>query len=420
MFWRRPPEAQLLRYLTPSPAGPPARISKALEQLEKLLRGNSALNLNAEFTWEGPNNNNSKGSALTLALEHPTWSNNPDLQLQLIQLLLKHEAAPLWPLEASQKSHYIMALERGRFEAAEAILERGAQLAGEDDGCYGAVMVTVFKAALSVHLLPGSEENPTLCPISSHVVAQKEPGEEREHAESENTDSNSSKSEGKRAAADEEANQLPSELSTPAMLAAAWLIESRPEERIARMQPGGAPSVVHAILAAFAEQVEDEARRKHAAASTLVTLPQPQRQFEEEHLKQQRSDAVACLLQRLWALLQLALAAGSPAVSAEVSKFPASPMRPLCDLDLVWSGVKKIATAWMPRWDRDNHCMYHPAFKSAVKAFVLAASRGLSVRSRAGEAGGSTERRVYILDSSLVERIVGFIATDQKAWVPVI
>ena len=423
MFWRRPPEAQLIRLLTFPPSGSTSRTRKALDQLRRLLKANPSLDLNGELMLETNSDSSSKGNALNLALEHPAWVSEPELQVQLIKVLLEHGAAPAWPIERSEKAHYVIALEQGAYEAAEAILERGAELAGEDDGCYGAVMVVAFRAALSVHLLPGSDKNSGICHTLTEIEHLKEGVEGNEGAIDENIEHNSSEPHVDRNSILKggEDGQLLAELTTPAMLAATWLIESCTKERVAKLQPGGAPSVVHAILAAFAEHVEEEARRKHAAAATLATLPQPQRHIEEERLKKQRSDAVACLLQRLWALLQIALAAGSPAVSADVETFPAPPLRPLCDLDLVWTGVKNFATGWMPQWNRDNHCMYHPIFKSSVKAFMLATSRGLSVRS-AEQAGSSSScvRKVYTLDSALVERIVGFMAKDQKAWIPVI
>jgi len=74
--------------------------------------------------------------------------------------------------------------------------------------------------------------------------------------------------------------------------------------------------------------------------------------------------------------------------------------------------VKNFATSWMPCWDRETHCMYHPKFKAAAKEFVLAArARGFLAR------GSSGRKETFLLDNCLVEKIVGHMADDQGAWV---
>jgi hypothetical protein len=440
MFWRKPPEAQLLKLLAANPArcsGSARADQKYISQIEKLLRAHPAIDLNAPLVCRG--HPASPELALSLVLQQPCWrGEDTQLQLQLIQLLFQHGAAPIWPKDAVEKSHYLIALENGAYDAAEKILERGATLAGDNEALYGALMMPVFRAALSVRFLPPEVDKTTQSCSSFSVLQEISNNEKRkrrvstekqqkeEEEEEQETDDVVMAEEENENDDENEEDEIPAELSTPAMLAAAWLIDSCPDDMIARLKPNGAPSVVHALLAAFAEHVEEEARRKHTATTALAHLPQPERSYEEEKLKEERSEAVARLLHRLWALLQLALAEGSPAVSAEVDSFPMPPLSPLCDLDLVWFGVKNFATAWMPEWTRDTHCMYHKNFKNSVKEFVLAASvRGLGGSGGTGGVvvkGGSCISKTpgYRLDSALVERIVGFMATDQKAWVPVV
>lgn len=431
MFWRKPPEAQLFKLLAPTSSQltfgfGSARADRTLSQIEKLLKSHPGALVNTPLVCRG--HPSSPEYALTLVLQQPCWRENFQLQLQLIELLFQYGAAPIWPKDPLKKSHYLVALENGPYDAAEKILEQAVALAGENDALFGEIMMPVFRAALSVRFLPPQVEKNTHSCSSSTVLKEKSGQEKRkrrvlaenqQNQQQENEDDEQTGDDVSMLDAEEEndnEDELPADLSTPAILGAAWLIDACPEGMIARLKPTGAPSVVHALLQVFAEHVEDEAHRKHAAVVALAHIPQPQRSIEENKLNEERSEVVARLLHRLWALLQLALSEGSPAVHAEMDSFPMPPLNPICDLDLVWSGVKNFATAWMPRWTRDNHCIYHQNFKKSVKTFVLAAStRGLG-----GGSSCSSKGPRYVLDSALVERIVGFMATDQKAWVPVV
>lgn len=463
MFWRRPPEAQLLKLLASSSSpqsdftNGSARADRTLSQIEKLLKAHPDLvHTPLVSRGGGAQPASSPEVALTLALKEPCWREDFQLQLQLIELLFQYGAAPAWPNDPRQKSHYLLALENGAYDAAEKILERGVMFAGADETLYSDLMMPVFRAALSVRLLPPETDKSTHLYCSSscslkgkcsqekrkrRVLAENHQNQQQrenqlEDVEGQLQDMSMQEPEEENDAEEEEndEDEIPAELTTPAMLAAAWLIDSCPNGMLARLKPNGAPSVVHALLAAFAEHVEEEAHRKHTASAALAHIPQPQRSIEEERLKAERSESVARLLHRLWALLQLALAEGSPAVSVDVDSFPMPPQNPICDLDLVWTGVKNFATAWMPGcWTRETHCLYHKNFKDSVQTFVLAAStRGLG--SDGGGSGGGLgdssaplnkgavikAPKRYVLDSALVERIVGFMATDQKAWVPVV
>jgi len=423
MFWRKPAEAQLKKLLAANPAwGARAdQRKRTLTQIEKLLRAHPTLNLNTPLVCRG--RAASSELALTLALKQPCWREDLELQLQLIQLLFQHGAAPVWPKSPVEKSHYLLALENGAYDVAEKILERGATLAGHDEKLYGDLIMPVCRAALSVRFLP-SEGEKTMHYCSSFNSIKEIPTAQKKNRRilAENKEEEGAENLQPRdvsMTAKDEEEELPAELSTPAMLAAAWLIDFCPDGMISRLKPNGAPSVVHALLAAFAEQVEDEAHRKHAATLALAHLPQSERLIQEEVLKSERSETVSQLLHRLWALIQLALAEGSPAVPAETDSFPMPPLNHICDLDLVWSGVKNFATAWMPQWTRDAHCMYHNRFKDSVKAFLMASSvRGLDGGGRTIK-GGSCNKTNHRLDSGLAEKIVGYMATDQKAWVPV-
>ncbi|KAG7670551.1 hypothetical protein Ndes2526B_g00317 [Nannochloris sp. 'desiccata'] len=427
MFWRKPPEAQLIKLLAANPAGSARADQKnrTLSQILKLLKAHPALNLNTPLVYQG--HAASPELALTLALKQPCWREDTQLQLQLIQLLFQHGAAPVWPKHPEEKSHYLIALENGAYDAAEKILERGATLAGHDEKLYEDLLMPVFRAALSVRFLPPEVEKTThncsSFSLSKEISSTEKKNKKRILENKKEEEDQQQSGDVSMAEKIEEDDELPAELSTPAMLAAAWIIDSCPDGMIARLKPNGAPSVVHALLAAFAEQVEEEAHRKHAATVALAHLPQPERSVQEEALKSERSEAVSRLLHRLWALIQLALAEGSPAVPAETDHFPMPPLNPLCDLDLVWSGVKNFATAWMPQWARDTHCMYHKRFKDSANTFVLAASvRGLGGSGGGGGSikGGSCNKTNYRLDSALVEKVVGFMAADQKAWIPVV
>lgn len=422
MFWRKPAEAQLIKKLAANPAGTAGADQKKriISQIEKLLKEHPAINLNTPLVCRG--HAASPELALTLALKQPCWREDTQLQLQLIQLLFQHGAAPIWPKNPLQKSHYLIALENGAYDAAEKILKRGAMLARHDEKLFGDLLMLVCRAALSVRFLPPEAENTThYCSsfTSSKEISTAEKRKKRILAE--NKKEKNLQRAGDVLMAEENEEELFAELSTPAMLAAAWLINYCPDGMIARSKPNGAPSVVHALLAVFAEQVEEEAHRKHAATVALAHLPQPERSIQEEALKSERSETVSQLLHRLWALIQLTLAEGSPAVPADTDSFPMPPLNHICDLNLVWSGVKNFATAWMPHWTRDAHCMYHHRFKDSVKTFVLAASvRGLGGNfGGSGSIKGSCNRTQYRLDSALVEKIVRCMATDQKAWVPV-
>jgi hypothetical protein len=202
------------------------------------------------------------------------------------------------------------------------------------------------------------------------------------------------------------------------MLAAARLLErAGPPARVRRLRPGGARSVTHAILRAFAEHVEAEARLKHARLAALAAAAPPARASAEARLRAERSAAVAALLKRLWVLLQAALAAGAPAIAVGARRFPAPPPGAVCDLDLVWSGICSFASGWVEGpWQRSTHYLYHPAFRAGVRAFALAAlARGVP-----GARGPESARAALTLPPGVLERVVAFAAEDQAAWAPVL
>jgi hypothetical protein len=428
MFFRRkrlaPADTLATLLATPDAA---ARSSKTVGRIRQLLGSCPSLDLNEPASVETTDDlvPLTPELPLTRALQS-TWDINT--QVQIVALLLEHGARPRWdrphwsPPQAGghlaavlgipwhhQTSHFIKAVENGNYAAADLLLQRGLELAGDDDEAFGDVLASVLRAALSVHLPSAAGA------AGSRTHLQKLHHDQTGIATHASPRNDVNISEIATQSTRAEVAEPDDDLFSPSMQAAAKLVESCEATRMARLRPGGAPSVVHATLAAFAEHVEAEARRKHRASAGLVHLPPVERMEEEARLKTARSDAVSRLLKRLWALLQLALASGSPAVSMEVNHFPCPPPLPLCDLDLVWSGVKNFATAWMPQWDRDVHSLYHPRFKAAVQEFaMIAGARGFQTRDETGR------MKTYRLDGGLVERVVGHMAADQAAWVSIL
>jgi hypothetical protein len=381
MFWlQRPPATRLRRLL----ASPPSRPEKALAQLQKLLSANPGLDLNAKLKKRRAE----PALPLTLALGD-AWVRT-GCAARAVTLLLDAGAVPTWPADSNEVCHYALALERGAVAAAEEILQRSvaaatAAAAGDPAAvaaALGEITMPVIRTALFM------DEN-------TAAGGKRQGGDTVEGSAVE--------------ASEEEVDPA---IMTDAMGGAAWLIDSAPREVVAALRPGGAASLVHALLSVFAERVDSEALKKHALSVSLAAADPVQRAAKEAAASERRSAAVATLLRRLWALLQLALESGSPAVDISVNTFPARPPRPLCDLDKIWDGVKPFATAWLSSWTHESHCMFHPAFREGVRAFALAAARGL------GGAGG--ERRAVRLDGALVEKIVGFMSDDQRAWVETI
>ena len=189
----------------------------------------------------------------------------------------------------------------------------------------------------------------------------------------------------------------------PAVLEAVKMIEECPRDLLRCLCP-------NSILSIFAMQLEEVAKAKSKALKSIENFPEPYKTTQKRRMQERQSLVAKSVIQRLLILLQAALLAGCPSISVHVSQFPCPPPAPTCDLDLVWTSIKNFASAWMPVWSPEVHHIYHPAFKEAVKLFILASTaRGINVSNR---------RRIY-LNSALVERIVQHMAENQEDWVSI-
>ena len=281
-----------------------------------------------------------------------------DILIEIAAILIQRGASLEWSTSemGEIKSHYAVALHQKQFFLASFMIHQEIVM-GKPVAVSDDVLTTVVSQALAVRLSPDQ-------------------------------------------------NSIEGETIDYSMSVAVMLLQLIDENKMEKMRLGGKP-VVHFMLHSFAQQVELLARLKY---NDIVSQIPDSQGIDTQLLC---SEAVASLLKRLWQLLRIAIERGASVVSVSEARFPCCPQASLCDHTVIWQGIKSFATAWVGQWRPQLTVLYHPTFRRAVTTMVIISQkRGFTVYNEA-----SRSKHTYFLGKELSEKIIGYMAEDQSAWV---